>query len=758
MSDKVNTVAQIRDASLGGLILQSTYQQATRLCSADGIHNAPVNVLLAMQQVLKHGDTLGLWSTPENWLPKSKQTCYENIDLRVRLQHFLKKLSSAHKTPACDALVSYATEALSRYLLLLRQGPSGMGRKGANRPLSPSSIVGIAYIGGPALYALAIDKHLQTMQLEGRDLQYVGAGDAGAAQLLSTVDIDGFSKLPETYKKNVHTEFQRMQQLASLGHWHDVPRSPQETVATAMQGQPRTNPEKPKPNEHLPLPDEYVAEMGQKSLWLSYELAPGLIEVAEKIGIVWAETKSLGLSETQLRAHRSARTEAILRNHIWTDSQGRILSNLPFPIKQSQPQKADGKKKSRVHDRTPRWPPESWMDVMGWLGFIQSGHYFVAGLSMGTRQSEGLSLERSNIIYAPDGFPYATGKTFKLVERHDGELRDWVLPDAAVDVLEKQARLVKAVEKIANLVVKENSKRGKQLGDDNSTFLWAQLSSGTNVSDATKCLKNINTALKNFAEMLQMSLAPGKQSLRSHRLRKTLARLVALAVTQAPKLLMDIFGHKTIEMTLYYILADKELRVEAEKVARELTVMRAKEVVEKMVEADVAPDNSSFLGGYGGRGAITIRDAVESYRAKAHRRGEDWGSETAEELAQMLTCQGVSWVQVRRGVICTKLPGEAGPCNKKLGKPEPGKCNITCTHRLEEGFLREDVDASITDCLRSYSEACQDSESLTAAHWAAQIRAQVPRFPDLQAKWMADPIVFQLMKPKHQESVLNNDN
>ena len=752
MSEKENIFASIRGTSVDRLVFESTSQAASRFCSADRIQNASVEVLVAMQQVLRHGGTLGLWSTPESWLPGGKQTCYENIDLRMRLQHFLKKTLSAHGTSACAVLTSDATAALNRYLLLLRQGPSGMGRKGANRPLSPSSIVEIAYNTGPALYALAIEKHLQRLQLEGKDLLNVEVDDVRTGQLLSSVDIDDFSKLPLSYHKDIRTECQRMQKLASMGYWHDVPRSPQETVTTAMQGKPKTNPEKPKRNEHLPLPDEYVAEMGQKSLWLSYELAPGLIEVAEKIGVVWAETASQGYSESQLRTYRNAGVEKILRSYVWTDSQGRSLPTLPFPIKQSQPQQADGQKKSRVGDRTPRWPPESWLDVMGWLGVVQSGHYFVAGLSMGTRQSEGLGLERSNITYAPDGFPYANGKTFKLVERHDGEIRDWVLPDAAVDALEKQARLVQAAEKIANLVVKSNSKRGKKTGHDSSTFLWAQISAATNVSDATKRLKNINTALKNFAEMLQMSLAPGKQSLRSHRLRKTLARLVALAVSQAPKLLMDVFGHKTIEMTLYYILADKELRLEAEKVARELNVMRAKEVVEKMVEADVAPDNSTLLGGYGGLGAITIRDAVESYRAKAHRRGEDWGSETAEELAQMLTCQGSSWIQVRRGVLCTKLPGEAGPCNKRLGRPEPGKCNVTCTHRLEEAFLREDVDATIAECIRSYSEASQDSESLTAAHWAAQIRAQVPRFPDLQAKWMADPVVMRLMKPKQQET------
>jgi hypothetical protein len=539
-----------------------------------------------------------------------------------------------------------------------------------------------------------------------------------------------------------------MQQLADLGHWHDVPGMKRESVVSAMQGAPKTNPEKPQRDVHLPLPDEYVAEMAQKSLWLSYDLAPGLIEVAEEIGGVWAETASCGYSVNQLRTQRQRGVENILQNRTWLDSSGNVISSLPFAVKESPVDELSGEKKSRVHDRVPRWPPENWMDVMGWLGVVQSGHYFISGLSMGSRQSEGLTLERSNVTYAADGLPYANGRTFKLVESHDGETRDWVLPDAAVDALEKQLRLVRAAEKIANIVVKENSKRGKKVGVQSNNFLWAQLSAGANVSDATKRLININGALKNFAEMLKMSLAPGEQGLRSHRLRKTLARLVALAITQAPKLLMDVFGHKTIEMTLYYILTDKELRVEVEKVTRELRVMRAKEVVEKMVEADLATDEASVLGGYGGLGAVSIREAVESHRAKAHRRGEDWGSESVEELAEMLTLQGQAWEQVRRGVICTKLPGESGPCNKRRGKPEPAKCKNTCTHRLEESFLREDVDLTITDCVRAYSAAMQDEESLTAAHWAAQIRAHVPRFPDLKVKWMANPIVAQLMTPK----------
>ena len=150
-------------------------------------------------------------------------------------------------------------------------------------------------------------------------------------------------------------------------------------------------------------------------------------------------------------------------------------------------------------------------------------------------------------------------------------------------------------------------------------------------------------------------------------------------------------------------------------------------------------------GGYGGLAAVSLHNAIGVHRERVHRRGDQWGANNVMELAELLTLQGKSWEQVRPGVLCTKFPGEAGPCNKSKGRPEPSKCQSTCGHRLEEAFLREDVDGSIRDALAAYEAAVADEESLTAAHWAAQVRAHVPRFADLQAKWMVNPTVRALV-------------
>ena len=392
---------------------------------------------------------------------------------------------------------------------------------------------------------------------------------------------------------------------------------------------------------------------------------------------------------------------------------------------------------------------------MALLGIVQVAHYFIVALSMGARQSEALGLQRDCVSFAADGRTYANGRTYKLVERHEGEFRDWQLPDVAAEAIEQQVRVVSLGEHIAYINPDTSIKNTKSVMTENaSNHLWAQLSSAAR-SDSKDPLRDINKALVSFARALCMDTAPGGQNLRSHRFRKTLARLVALALTQAPKLLMEVFGHKSIEMTLYYILTDKDLRAEIETVSRELRVMRAKEVVERMVESDLAGKGTDGgdLGGYGGLGAVSVMSAIGVHRERVHRRGEQWGAKNVLELAELLTLQGKAWEQVRAGVLCTKLPGEAGPCNKSKGRPEPSKCQSSCGHRLEEAFLREDVDGSIRESLVAYEQALADDEMLTSAHWAAQVRAHVPRFPDLCEKWMKNATVQTLMGSEHGTAV-----
>lgn len=713
------------------------------LATVDTIQNADVAQLVALQRILQHGDTFGRWETLEAWAPPSKRRpSLLSIDLRQRIVHFLP--AHLQRLASDDGLASHqgslpiaeriqeAVLVLTRYLVLLRMGPAGLGRKGNLRSLDPNSVIDIGYSPGPIMFALAIASSLDA---EGKPI--------AANASLSSLGVDDLAQLSENQQTKVLDEWQRMRALADRGLWADAPSLQPDSKASAMTGAPRHSEKPKKIDSHLPLPDEYVSEMGRCSIWLMRSLGPNLLAIGSAMASIWSTTSEKGGTAKNIRDRRRRRISKLLSKHRWLDQDGQDFDVPPFSLRLPKPSGfATSKDDSEVEEEV-RWPPTSYRDVMALLSTVQMAHYFIVSLSMGARQSEALGLQRDCVVRSVDGRLFANGKTYKLVQRHEGEWRDWQLPEAAVEAVAQQALLVEAAGRIAFLKPPQTAAATLS---STSSHLWAQISAANN-SDAKAPLGDINTALQAYARTLGFNTEPGGQTLRSHRFRKTLARLVALALTQAPKLLMDVFGHKSIEMTLNYILSDKSLRAEIETVSRELRVMRAKEVIERMVEADLASQGTGSvdLGGYGGLAAVSLHNAIGVHRDRVHRRGEQWGANNVEELAELLTLQGKAWEQVRRGVLCTKFPGEAGPCSKSKGRPEPSKCQSSCTHRLEEAFLREDVDGAIRDALAAYETAIADEESLTAAHWAAQVRAHVPRFADLQVKWMLNETVRALV-------------
>ncbi|WP_155639849.1 hypothetical protein [Burkholderia cepacia] len=687
-----------------------------------------------VQHLLQHGEAFGVWDTRRDWLATGAKNT--TVDLRKRIVRFLPQEVRQVRDELYETLLEQSVLTLVRYLCLLRMGPSGKGRD-SFRALSPSFVRDVAFNYGPPLMAIAIAKRISFLRGSHQE------GNLGGARLnsdlLSDLTSEDLEPLTQNARRKVLQEWKRMEMLGHLGLWSDVPALSVRSLSKAMTGPARYNEAPPKRNAHLPLPDDYVAELGFRGLWLIYDLAPNLLQAGEQLVQVWKLTDKPHLAPDTIRDARSNAARATLENFEWKDSKGAPIEKPPFALYLPKAHGFGVRGDRGDEAGEQRWPPRNYRDFMGLAGALQAAHLTVGLLSMGPRRSEILSLKRSCVAYASDGRRYADGRTFKLVERHEGELRDWLLPEVAVTAFEQQVRLVTLCERVSSL----SPQRAAQPEVETSTrHLWGRISAAY-MSNANVPLSDVNPTLISYARTLGLDIAPGGQNLRSHRFRKTLARLVALALTQAPRLLMEIFGHRSIEMTLYYILADKELRAEIETVSRELRIMRATTVVEKMVEADVVDGDE--LGGYGGPAAASIHKAIEIQRQQTHRQGKDWEISSAAELAELLTLQGKAWEQVRPGVICTKFPGESGPCNKSKGRPEPSKCRSDCSHRLEEAFLREDINGAIHDSLVAYEQAIADDESLTASHWAAQIRAHVPRFRDLQKKWMDHPTVKALM-------------
>src|SRR6185503_16213654 len=133
--------------------------------------------------------------------------------------------------------------------------------------------------------------------------------------------------------------------------------------------------------------------------------------------------------------------------------------------------------------------------------------------------------------------------------------------------------------------------------------------------------------LANIVKVFGLTEEFGEGKLHAHRFRKTTARLIALAIVGAPKILMDLFGHKQIGMTLHYILADPTIRAEMLEVARAQTIMLAKTAITQADEC-------------GGPAAEKLQAAV---KAERFRMGSDFGEDSVQALAETLTINGRNW-------------------------------------------------------------------------------------------------------------------
>lgn len=738
----------------------ATRSLALKHYAAEDLQHMDVHSLVIVQKLLQHGDAFGFWSTPQQWLVASyKRRASEgtSVDLRERICSYLpadlivvKSDEPTEKYLDYLGQVEFAVLVMTRYLLLLRMGPVGMKRS-KHQSLDVSTLYRLAYANLPPIFASLLAKRLRFSRAHMHVHQEEQIIETRThSNFLSKFKLEDFEGLSKAVCKGAINEFQRMRLMQEMGLWGDVPLLSIPSTEKAIKANRKFNEPNSEVDSHQPLPDEYVALMGQRSLWLIQDLAPNLFNVGNQMLVLWNTTAASGFSADTIISKRRQILKRILASYVWIDSRGKIFDLPAFELKlpkENATQKA-ARLKSGLPDETLVWPPRGLRDFVALIGLVQMAHYFVLSMSMGSRQSETLDLKRNALVQGAKGqkviqgkdFGFVRGKTFKLVRSKVGVLKEWLLPELAVKAFEQQVLLVRLAEQIGQMRPELNPIRTAE-----STHLWISAIAGGK-GDTTKPLSDINKALVTFARSIGMDIAPGGQNLRSHRFRKSLARLVALALTQAPKLLMEVFGHKSIEMTLYYILSDKQLRSEIEKVERELRVMRAKEVVERMAEADSLDRSIEYngLAGYGGLGAYKIREVVQVRLRSQHRLGMQFGAETVVELAELLTFQGKAWEQVRHGVICTKVPGQTGPCNKGVGRPEPSKCQSGCDHRLEEAFLRDDVDSAIKDALVEFESAQSSGEELSSSFWAGQLRSLLPRFPDLRDKWLSNNLIRSL--------------
>ncbi len=687
------------------------------------------------QDLLGHGDIFGVWSTPRMWVQKNTQT---RIDLHERILSFLPdtmqsrvyaaKLSHMQRREL-DPILVILDEAvlwITRYALLCRMGPAGM-KMGKGRSLDTSTLYSLVHTLLPPLLSLAIQRRLDSAPEILTDHELISA--------LQPSDLDTFTK---NLRGKLSNEFKRMYMLQDMGLWQDVP---QRSIfikgrTTGIKGPSKARPMEKMIRQFQPLPDDYVAEMGRRVLWVIQDLGPNLIHCFNAIPNIFTRVELSSNTGYYIKI-RQKRLADYFSQHSWCDRKGKVIDAPPFPLMLS----VVGLKNCK--DYSPEyafeWPPKNWAQIRGLAVTLQFAHLWVALMAMAGRHGEILSLQRDCVEFARDDKPYVNGKTFKLVRRLDGEMREWPLPDIAVDAFAQQVKLVEAWEKIAAFEA-GSATSGEFYSLSKGNYLWGSLGNG--LANPEKQLDAIGGNLLRLAETLGMELKPGGANLHPHRFRKTIARLAGIALIGSPRILMQVFGHKDIQMTLSYILTDKALATEIETVARELRVMRCEEVI-----TDIRVNEGSALayGGHGGPGARSISQAIQNHEQQLHRTGNAWGVSSTRELALILTMNGETWTQVHPHVLCTKSIGEAGECSTRLGSPEPSSCQSSCMHRIEEKTARRDVQELIPVLVTEYRAARQEGDLMVMAELGEQIRQNVGRFEDFQAIWQADPDVAEVL-------------
>jgi integrase len=223
----------------------------------------------------------------------------------------------------------------------------------------------------------------------------------------------------------------------------------------------------------------------------------------------------------------------------------------------------------------------------------QAAHLFVTLLLSGGRSGEIATLKQNCVEIGRDGKNYLSGYTYKLAGNLFGDARTWPAPDILAQCLGHQARLAAAWNWLPSSYG-EGLPQTPRFGD----ALWISIRVAGKFDKDLNL--DINSALKSLARRLDMDPMPGGKNVHAHRFRKTIGRLAGVTLFNSPLVLKRIFGHKSIEMTLHYILCDPGVRKEAEMVLRELRIMHCAEALEEIHQA---MRDGTALPDHGGPGA-----------------------------------------------------------------------------------------------------------------------------------------------------------
>lgn len=687
----------------------------------DAIQHLDGNDLAAAQQLCGHGSQFGSLQTDSPGLVKYAR----NIDIAKRIRNYLLKLDPQwpEAEEHHDGLIAEGVVALTRLALLARLAATNSRKNGR---LKPSNVAKHVYRHWPDLVALAIWRKAT-----------VTLPEPGLFRYLAEADID-----ERNTRRLFRDELRRIDALTGQGLWWDAPVKPRVSKVTDPSTKSGQRTPEPASTPFQPLPDVWLAEIGPRVLWVVNDLAPNLLTVLERLRVALANV-DWSRGRTCIQQKVAALIQAELQREPWRDRWGRPL--VPsFPLVTS----AMGGHRSDKFE----WPIRTWEQVCMLSTTVQAAHGFIALLGTAGRISEDATLTRNCVEQRPDGRHQVHGRTYKLTRALMGIKRTWPAPDVLVDALGQQARLANAWDWLPISKKAGEMPSAPQFGDQ----LWVSI--GQNGRTGPEADFSWGNALVTLAKRLGVDLRPGGRRVHPHRFRKTIGRLAGVALWNSPLVLRQLFGHKDIEMTLHYILSDPGIREEAEKVLRELRVMHCADALQQVRDAVKAGIPNPF----GGAGGARLQRAVIEHEVREATSGREWSATTSYNLAVEYTMNGLGW-RLGIGFICTKLPHEAGECRKgssrrgERGEPLISNCKPTCVNRCELpsqialARQQRDVEEICDGYLTIASQACNDGQLLVAAHCLQQLTDTLADWPELKARYDANPQVL------HLNALLNPD-
>lgn len=680
--------------------------EARRIFPENSLQHLDCESAKRCQALLGHGDRLGVWETPGVLMGRREAAHLglRKIDLRKRLCDYLPE--DIQPSPTLDALLDEGVLWMTRYALLLRLGPVGM--RSIGHSIDVSTIAHRVYQHVPKILAKGIQRRLDV----------AGGNATGFVRWLTSDDLNELQGV----------ELKRLSMAADQGLWSDSPSKASVEHTTSPKGDAVIPAAQSKHTPFPPIPDDYLAEMGPRVLWLVQDLGPNLLHLFESLPGLFGDIQ-FGKGQKK-SATLKRRLSRYFDENVWRDGAGQVIAAPPFRFKIGSNRGAHMTTEELKADHH-EWPPRTWDHVNALATSLQAGHLWIALLAMAGRISEVSSLKRDCVEWARDGQPYANGKTYKLSRNLAGTERDWPAPQVLVQALAQQKMLVVAWEQIARVVKGANEKGGETLVPSGE-HLWASLGSGSS-SDPEEELATFGKALKTLSMRLGLAPKPGGKALHPHRFRKTIARLAGIAIVDSPRVLMKLLGHKDIAMTMHYILTDKALQVEIDQVAREMRIMRCQELIDDIHSA-LHTEGSPKHGGHGGGGAAALTEAVMAREEELHRTGRQWDAESSYELSVILTGNGQYFRVTRPGVLCMKESREAGPCT----------CDSTCVNRIEDKTIRRDTREVIPILIEEGKRALAENQLLLVADKIQQIDEDLARFADINTEFCDHPDLIVL--------------